>query len=1018
MPDADALLQKTLESISSRRRRPEATYRLQFHAGFTFRDACRIVSYLRDLGITHVYASPYLKARPGSTHGYDITDHHALNPEIGSEEDFAALVSTLKQHGLGQILDTVPNHMGVTGNENTWWNDVLENGPASPFADFFDISWDASPRAELHNRLLLPVLGEPYGEALESGKLRVEYGAGAFTVCHYDARFPIDPSTYDKILGCRGPETAPATTPEDPAWSEYHSILTAIKNLPSRLTTDAAARAERQREKVVIKRRLAALLDDSKEVRALVDANLALFNGTAGNLHSFDLLDNLLDQQVYRLSFWRVASDEINYRRFFDVNELAALSMEREDVFLAAHELSLRLLREGTVDGLRIDHPDGLFDPLGYLCRLQRHFVLACARDIFDADAEFRGLAWEQIEPELQKKLEQDVAAEQGSPGWRPLYVVVEKILGRHESLPDHWPTDGTSGYDFLNMLNGLFVECANSQAFTDIYRQATGLTQTLPQLIYRCKFLILQISLASELYMLSHQLDRLAQKGRGTRDFTLTTLRHALREVIACFPVYRSYIVDGSIRDANRAHVNGAMRLARGRNPEISPSVFNFLQRVLLLEYPETATAKDRAEQQRFVGKFQQVTSPVMAKGVEDTAFYIYNRLLSLNEVGGDPDRFGVTTSDFHHYNLERRAKWPFALSATSTHDTKRSEDVRARLNVLSELPDEWRDAAARWTRLNEPLRERLDDELVPDANEEYLLYQTLIGAWPLEPCPADQRAEFVQRVQAYMVKALHEAKVHSSWINPIQAYDEAVQRFVASILDEEKGGDFLQDFKKLQLRVSHFGLLNSLSQTLLKIAAPGAPDTYQGTEVWDFSLVDPDNRRPVNYELRGTMLKGLQKSIQAAGPDRRKLANELLAKKVDGRIKLYVTSLGLLCRSEYPGLFTEGEYIPLRADGPHAEHVVAFTRRHQGSDAIVVVPRLLTQLVPGDDGVPMGRTAWQETALVLPAELAGNPLVNVFTGARLTPSKGAGSASLAMADVLADFPVTLLIGREQPTR
>ncbi len=1005
----DDLLRQTTAAVLHRQHFPESTYRLQFHAGFTFQDARRLVPYLRDLGVTDCYASPYLKARPGSQHGYDITNHNVLNPEIGTEEDYEAFAAALREAGLGQVLDTVPNHMGIVGNENVWWNDVLENGPASPYATFFDIAWYGSPRPELQERILLPTLGDPYGKVLEAGQIQLDYGAGVFAIHYFEHRFPIAPDSYDLILGHRLEELKEALGPTAEALLEYQSILTAVSHLPRRSETDPARVAEHLREKEVIKRRLATLTESAPAVRAFIEQNVAVFNGKPGDRHSFDLLDQLLDRQAYRLSYWRVASDEINYRRFFDVNELAALSMERPEVFRATHDLILRLLREGKVTGLRIDHPDGLYDPKQYLRRLQAHYVLACARDIFESQPHFQGLKWDELEGPLLEQVAQ-VAADPDDPMWRPLYVVVEKILGANEPFPQDWPTYGTSGYYFLNEANGLFVAAENAEAFTRLYQEWTGDATPLAEIVYQKKFLILQVALSSELHMLAYQLDRLAQKDRRSRDFTLHSLRHALREVIACFPVYRSYITAEGIHETDRKYVHQAINRARGKNPALSASIFEFVRDMLLLKSPDSFTDEDRAEQLRFVGKFQQVTAPVMAKGLEDTTFYVYNRLLSLNEVGGDPGRFGIPVAAMHRYNQERQAHWPHAMSATSTHDTKRSEDVRARLNVLSEVPGEWEEHLERWGSLNRPHKVMVDEETpVPDANEEYLLYQTLVGAWPLELYTAEEYAAFVKRIQAYMVKALHEAKVHTSWINPNPEYDNAIQEFVARILDEGRAGPFLHDFGAFQKRVSHYGLLNSLAQTLLKIAAPGVPDFYQGTELWDFSLVDPDNRRPVDYGHRRRLLAELREALGKAGAQRADLARELIEKKEDGRVKLYVISQALGCLRDNPGLFSAGEYVPLEAIGG-AGHVFAFLRRRGGRTALVVLPRLLTELVPQTGDLPLGRQVWWDGLLPIPDLEPGRRFRNLFTGEILTPKDG----RLPLAEVFATFPVALCLAQD----
>jgi (1->4)-alpha-D-glucan 1-alpha-D-glucosylmutase len=1041
-----ALLEKTAALAVAERRFSEATYRLQFHAGFTFRDASRIIPYLHDLGITDCYASPYLKARAGSKHGYDISDHQSLNPELGTEADYDAFVQALQNHGMGQILDVVPNHMGIVGNENDWWNDVLENGPSARHAGYFDIDWRPI-KPELRNKLLLGILGEPYGKVLESGHLTLRYEAGCFVVHYFENRFPVAPESSLLCLRLRGDELEHLLGKEAPELMEYQSILTALAHLPPRSESDPLKIDERFREKEVIKRRLATLTDACAPVREFIAQNVALFNGNQGDPHSFNLLDQLLNDQAYRLAFWKVTADEINYRRFFDVNELAALSMEKPEVFADTHGLILRLLAERKVTGLRIDHPDGLYDPKEYLERLQHHYVLGLAT---------RALAEEQCpiedfgRPHLQSAI-RDMQTRADSPLRQPLYVVAEKILGKDERIPDDWAVHGTTGYEFLNMVNGLFVAGANEAAFNRIYHRATGMEPAFRPYVYEKKFLIMQVALSGELHMLGRQLDRLSEKDRWSRDFTLNSLRHALREIIACFPVYRSYITD-EVLERDRQCMETAVRQAKRKNPAISSSLFDFVRDMLLLRYPEYADEKGRAEQRRFVGKFQQVTGPVMAKGLEDTAFYVYNRLVSLNEVGGDPGRFGVDPAELHAFLQNRQQDWPHALSASSTHDTKRSEDVRARLNVLSEMPHDWQKALARWKVWNKRHRVRVDAMDAPDRNDEYLLYQTLIGAWPLQrgeqrgegegardverepsedpppsplaphpssPAPGSSHPSFVERICAYMSKAIHEAKVNTSWVNPNPDYDDAVRRFVTGILDEGLSGRFLDDFRAFQARISHFGLLNSLAQTVLKLAAPGVPDFYQGTELWDFSLVDPDNRRPVDYDRRERLLN----ELRARFTDPSSLVRELLQQKEDGRIKLHVIWRGLQCRREHPGLFTGGAYAPASALGEKADHVFAFIRRQDegmvdsqdgvGRIAVAAVPRMLTELALDPDALPLGAPVWQNTVLVLPGVRPGQRFQNAFTGAFHQSFVQDGQSVLSLADLFAQFPVALLIGR-----
>ncbi|HEX5270677.1 MAG TPA: malto-oligosyltrehalose synthase, partial [Gemmataceae bacterium] len=883
----------------------------------------------------------------------------------------------------------------------------LENGPASPYGGFFDIDWHSALKPELHDKVLLPMLGDPYGKVLESGQLTLHYGGGSFSIHYFDNHFPVSPSTYDRILRLRIDELEASLGATSAPFVEYQSILTAVTHLPPHTDTDPARSAERQREKEVVKRRLAALTDADPVVREHVGANVRAFNGTPGQPHSFDALDDLLGAQPYRLSFWRVAADEINYRRFFDINELAALSMEKPEVFEATHALVLRLLCEGKVNGVRIDHPDGLYDPRQYLRRLQAHYALCAAETVFKGDPEFAGREWDEFREPVLDTLRQSAAGSADSPFRRPLYVVVEKILGRGEPIPEDWPVHGTTGYEFLNRINGLFVQSENAAPMSRVYERWRGQDGPFAELVYRKKFLILQVSLASELHVLAHQLDRLSETSRWSRDFTLNSLRHALREVIACFPVYRSYITGEPIQARDRAYVRAAVARAKRMNPAISESLFDFVRDMILLKYPEGATDEDREAQRRFVGKFQQVTAPVIAKGLEDTAFYVYNRLMSLNEVGGDPDTFGVSVATFHRQNAERQEHWPYSLSSTATHDTKRGEDVRARIDVLSELPQEWQKALPRWGRLNKKHRVELEDLTAPDHNDEYLYYQTLIGAWPPGPVEGRAAEEFVGRMQAYMEKATHEAKVYTSWINPSPAYDDGVRQFVARTLDPKLSADFLTELRGFQKRVSHYGFLNSLSQLLLKMASPGVPDTYQGTELWDFSLVDPDNRRPVDYGLRRRLLDELKSA--AGGGKPAEFARGLAAAPEDGRVKMYVTWRSLHARRDNPGLFTTGEYLPAEVVGPRADHVCAFVRRREGRLAVAAAPRLMTRLV-GEGDLPLG-AVWDDTRLLLPGVEPGRRLKNLFTGEELTAGEHDGRTSVAAAEVFASFPVALLM-------
>ncbi|MHB8577011.1 MAG: malto-oligosyltrehalose synthase, partial [Dehalococcoidia bacterium] len=976
--------------------------RLQFNHAFSFDDARRRLPYLCALGVSDVYASPYLRASAGSMHGYDIVDHNALNPEIGDEQSYARYVEALHAQGLRQLLDVVPNHMGILAG-NRWWQDVLENGPGSRFAGYFDVDWQP-PRAEMEDRVLLPVLGGQFGQVLEDGELRLVFDDGALNLRYYDQTFPIATGTYGLVLQPALDLAAGELPGQDAGLVELQSILTAIGHLPPRSETNPERVSERQRETAVIHRRLQALVEAAPAVRQAIARTVEIFNGRRNDPNSLDLLAELLDQQAYRLSYWRVAAEEINYRRFFDVNGLAALRMERAEVFEATHALILRLLAEGMVDGLRIDHPDGMRDPEGYLQRLQSRFAGARAQARRAADTTA-------APDEAAADVRNDTIT--ATDDEKPLYIVVEKILGHGERLPPSWPVDGTTGYDFLNQVNGLFVESGNRKAFDTLYRSFTGNTIGFRDLVYDAKKLIMRALLASEVNVLGLQLSRVAAHNRRSRDFTLNALTVALSEVIACFPIYRTYIRpnDDAVTERDRLYIDFAIERARRLNPVTDPSIFQFIQDTLMLT--ETPTPDAEAAQRDFVLKFQQVCGPVMAKGVEDTTFYRYTRLVALNEVGSDPDQFGISAAAFHRQNAERHAQWPHSMLATTTHDTKRSEDARARIAVLSELPGEWGPAVRRWARLNRKLKTTARGQLFPDRNDEYLLYQTLVGAWPFELLARQEPeplAAFATRVTAYMEKAVREAKVHTSWITQNAVYEDALRAFISGVLAPGAANAFLRDALPLIRKVSAYGVWNSLSQTLLKLTCPGVPDLYQGTDLWDLSLVDPDNRRPVDYALRERLLHELLRGITAADGDTAALAGELLAAPEDGRIKLYVTHAALTFRQRHRDLFgAEDSYAALELTGSHAEHAVAFLRRlGPGREAaLVVAPRLVTHLTK--NGEPPVGQHWGDTAVILRGEPPGTRFRDLFTGAISTIEERAGSAALPLAQLLRTLPFSL---------
>ncbi|MFO0698221.1 MAG: malto-oligosyltrehalose synthase [Nitrospira sp.] len=948
-----------------------STYRVQLNRAFPFRAATAIVPYLKSLGITDCYTSSYLKATPGSAHGYDVVDPTVLNPELGTEEEYREFIRMLHAHGMGHILDVVPNHMGIGRSANPWWLDVLENGPSSRFAYLFDIDWHPVKR-ELENKVLLPILGDLYGTVLENQEIVLVYEEGRFFIWYYDHRLPVAPESSTAILNHQIEELITQAGSSSPHVQEFQSIMTALRNLPSSTETDPLRVEERNREQGIVRQRLATLVRDSPTVARFLDNNVRIFNGTKGDPRSFDLLDALLDDQVYRLADWRVAAEEINYRRFFDVNELAAIRMEDEAVLQTSHVLVFQLVKAGAVAGLRIDHVDGLSDPDRYLREWQ---------------------AW------AQREL------------GRPLFVVVEKILGDNEPLPETWPVSGTTGYDFLNLLNGLFVQTTHERAMNETYVRFIRRRISVEDLVYESKKLIMQASMSSEINVLGHQLNLLSERDRRSRDFTLNSLTNAIREIIACFPVYRTYITEGSdpLLERDRAYISLAVAKAKRRNPALDGRVFDFVRSLLLKEWDER-TSQDRREQLRFVMKFQQMTSPVTAKGIEDTVFYLYNRLMSLNEVGGNPQQFGVAPAIVHKHLRERQARWPSSLSATSTHDTKRSEDARARLNVLSEMPREWRACVNHWAKLTRKYKIDVEGQLVPDRNEEYLLYQTLVGIWPLMPLDDAPYRAFCDRVQGYMNKALREGKVHTSWANPDQAYEGAMRKFVNAILNRTAPNSFLGEFLPFQQRIAQWGMWNALSQVLVKATAPGIPDFYQGSELWDFSVVDPDNRQPVDYEMRVSLLNELEHRLTECGEDLRPLVRTVLAERIDGRIKLYTTMRALHFRRENGVLFQKGQYIPLQGHGTRHEHLCAFARLHMEQAVVTVVPRLVVALTGDALRPPLASDVWEDTWVTVPSWRSDSSYRNLFTGEKLSSQTVGEHQMLPVAQVLRDFPVALL--------
>lgn len=931
---------------------PTATYRLQFHKDFPFSKAKPIIAYLKELGISDLYASPIFRARPSSVHGYDVVDPNQINPEIGGAEEFERLSTEIQRQGMGWLQDIVPNHMAYD-SENSMLMDVLENGPSSAYGSFFDIEWD-HPMENMHHKVLAPCLGKFYGQCLEDGEIVLRYDAQGLAVHYYHLRLPISIESYSMVLAPSLNALRRKLGQQDADLIKLLGVLYTLKNLPSSEET-----RERADQIIFIKNMLWELYTTNDEIKNFLDENIARFNGHRGTPESFNALDQLLAQQHYRLSFWKVATEEINYRRFFNINELISLRIEDASVFSVCHALLFRLIREKKITGLRVDHIDGLYDPARYLERIRQNVG--------------------------------------------EIYVVVEKILDLSENLPDDWIVSGTTGYEFTNYVNELFCQSGNEQRFTELYRRFTGLTVPFSDLVSEKKRLIIGRYMAGDVDRLAHLLKRVSSRDRFGGDITLYGLKRALVEVLTFFPVYRSYISHERFGVEDRNRMQQTLQKAKEVNPGLTLEL-SFIGKFLMLEQGEHLTEQEKSQWIDFIMRLQQLTGPLMAKGFEDTTLYIYNRFLSLNEVGGDPSRFGISADDFHLFNLRRGRSWPHSLNATSTHDTKRGEDVRARLNVLSELTDEWESHVFNWGEMNRQHKRLVKGREIPDRNDEYFLYQSLIGGLPLA---LDEHAGFVQRVKEYMIKAVREAKVYTGWLKPDSGYEEAFLEFIEKILAPSEGNSFLDELRGWTRKIARFGGLNSLSQSLLKLTCPGAPDLYQGTELWDLHFVDPDNRQPVDFAQRRKFLTEIKEREKE---NLKALLTDLLTNWEDGRVKLFMTYKALNFRQRRKELFQNGSYIPLVASGTGADRVCAFAR-HQGADwTVVAVPRFPTGVFPVDN-VPLGRKgAWEDTALQLPDN---SPAAwrNVFTGETLLATESSdGKKCLYLKNLFVDFPVALL--------
>jgi (1->4)-alpha-D-glucan 1-alpha-D-glucosylmutase len=951
-------------------RPPLATYRLQFNANLGFRDAVGILDYLRDLGISHVYASPAFTSRRGSGHGYDVTDPTRIDPDLGGEEAFEELQRAIEERGMGLLLDIVPNHMAAS-SENRWWMDVLEHGPDSPFAAYFDINWRPSSRV-LENKLLLPYLGRPFGEALDSGEMRIVSEDGRFLLQCEGQVFPISPFSYADILRRSDHDFRDTFDAGSPVAQEWQGIVAAAESIASTAGLGTQAAAERRTKFESLRERLRNLLASSPEIAALLDRALQALNGEVGDPRSFDDLERILSVQHYRLAFWQTSSDSINYRRFFSITDLVGVRVEDQPVFDATHEAIIRAALRPVVTGLRIDHIDGLRDPRGYLHRLR-----------------------ERLAP--------------GGSNGNSAYLVVEKILARNECLPSDWPVEGTTGYDYLNFANRMMVDEHQCGELNAVYSRWIGADISFGDTLYQKKKLVMRALLGVEMRSLGRDLADLASNDRYARELSATDLTEALIEVTGCLGVYRTYIQSLEVPDVTKGLLKEAVECARGHRPGQFTESFDFISDVLLVKALDHVRADQREARLAFVGRWQQFTGSIMAKGFEDTALYVYFPLASLNDVGGDPQCTDIKPLRFHEFIAKRQEGWPYSMNATTTHDTKRSEDTRSRIAVLSEIPQDWASALKEWSAQNERFVGDLDGTRVPDRNDEYFFYQTLIGAWPLSE---DGWPNFAERIQEYAIKATREAAVRTRWTKPNEAHESALRKFAAGVLDRTGNAEFCRGFAKFQERTALYGMLNGLGQTLLKIACPGVPDFYQGAELWDLRLVDPDNRGTIDFAKRAVIFGGLRDT-----PNRGCACHvqELLENWRDGRLKLHLIERALQARRTNPDLFLNGDYLPLEISGKHTDRAIAFARKRDSSWAIAIIPRSVASRNAPVVGTLAGserRNFWEDTFLSLP-DAAPESWTNPFAGKEASTVR-LRNRRFSLGDAFAGFPVALLV----PTR
>ena len=919
---------------------PCSTYRVQLNSDFKFSDAEKIVDYLAKLGVTDFYASPIFKASKGSKHGYDVVDPNIINREIGTEEEFESLVKKLHNNNIRWLQDIVPNHMAYN-SENQMLIDLLENGEKSYYHGYFDIEWYSAFLGP-SPRVLAPFLGEYYKEALESGKIKLTYDKNGFTANYYDTKLPVKLESYSDILSYRIDELKNRHGKNHPDVIKYMGILYVLKSLPDVENID-----ERYDQIKFIKSLIWEIYNENKNIKAFIDENLKIFNGESSESQSYKLLDDLLSVQNFKLVYWKVASEEINYRRFFNVNELISLKMENDETFSRMHSLIFKLIKEEKIDGLRIDHVDGLYDPTSYLSKLRSRF--------------------------------------------RDIYLVVEKILETDEMLPEFWEIDGTSGYDFLGRVNSFFCKSENEKIFSDIYAKFIGEKLNLNKIIIEKKKLIIQTRMAGDVERLAALVKEVSLNDRNGVDITMHALKKSLEEILAVFPVYRTYISKDRFNDQDKRYISETFSEVLKEN-KLLVNEIKYIENILLQNFPDYYTEEQKEKSLDLIQKFQQLTGPLMAKGFEDTTLYIYNRLISLNEVGGNPGKFGLAVEDFHNFLEKRNDKWPNSLNTLSTHDTKRGEDMRARLNVLSEIPDEWNAALLKWHEMNARFKNTSGN--IPEENDEYFLYQTLIGSFPIDN---NDLAEFKNRIKDYIIKAVREAKVHTAWLKPDDEYENGFTEFIDNILNQEKENKFLDDFITFQKKISFYGILNSLSQTLLNLTVPGIPDTYRGSELWNFSLVDPDNRGPVDYELRINMLEEIAATKKT---DAAELVKKFKTNLESGQAKQFIIYKLLNERRELKKLFSEGKYLRLETGGKYSGNIFAFARRDDENIGITLAPRFFTDIYPEQN---IEETDWEDTHVILPFENV--KFKNIFTDEEYESSK-----KIFLKDVLRDFPVGYL--------